>query len=102
MQSLCKLYVHLHDMICLIPEHVESAYVNISLSSTNVIINGSLNITLLDFNPVYGSREFERIDFHYVRPGESVRTIAELPRLIRRLHLRTVTMSKEYVGRLTV
>ena len=109
-KSVCTVFDFLLNLlksigmtkVSFVLDAVESAYVKMSLSSTNVMINGSLDITLLEVNPIIGSGDFERVDVHLVRPGGPVATIAEHRRRDSKFSLKTATMPNEYKERLNV
>ena len=86
-------------MICHFTGHLECAYVSISLSSTNIEVNGSLNITLLGFDP--GSSNFDRLQVRSVRPGKAPLAIAKYLKNGSRLAVES-SMPTYYVGRVNI
>ena len=86
-------------MICHFTGHLECAYVSISLSSTNIAVNGSLNITLLGFDP--GSSNFDRLQVRSARPGKAPLAIAKYLKNGTRLAVES-SMPSYYVGRVNI
>ena len=76
----------------------DSASVNISLSSTNVRVNGSINVTLVGFGPCCDGFAFLHLLCLSDAPGSYPRRIAYYIKYTKSLKLRN-PMPREYRGR---
>lgn len=67
------------------------------MSSTSVKENGSLNISLLGFDPPFSSRSFDFLNLHYIGPNGRLGFIADYSRFSQKLRLRNPRI---YAGRI--